>query len=495
VPGSLMQKTIGRTSLKSKYDLVVVGGGTAGLVSAAGAASLGARVALVERDKLGGECLNYGCVPTKALIRSAKVASLMRRAEEFGLEPVPVEVDFPAVMARMRAVMERAGEADSPERFRKLGVDVFLGEEAAFASPREISVNGSMLRARSVIVATGSGPKAPPIEGLEEVGFLDNVSVLGLKELPRSMVIVGAGPIGTEFAQMFARLGSRVELISSKENPLPVEDPEIGAALRGYLEEDGVRVHGGYRAEEARLLHNGEKVVFARNGRGESVELRGEEVLVAAGRAPTVDGLGLKNAGIELGEGGIVVDEHLETTAKGVYAAGDITGIMRFTHAAEYQGRIALQNALFPLKRKADYAAVPWTTFTDPEVARVGLTEAEAREKHGGGVEVFRYDLPELDRAITDGEAKGFVKVVTGKRGRILGGHVIGADAGNMLAEVVLAMRKGIPIGELSQTVHAYPTLSEGVKKAGDNYYRERLFNGRNKKVLAAFFGARRLLL
>ncbi len=475
--------------------MVVIGGGTAGLVAAAGGASLGAKVALVERDKLGGECLNYGCVPTKALIRSAKVASLMRRAEEFGLEPVPVEVDFPAVMARMRAVMERAGEADSPERFRKLGVDVFLGEEASFASPREISVNGSVLRARSVIVATGSGPKAPPIEGLEEVGFLDNVSVLGLKELPRSMVIVGAGPIGTEFAQMFARLGSQVELISSRDDPLPVEELEIGAALTGYLEEDRVRVHSGYRADEARLLENGEKVVIARNDRGESVELRGEEILVAAGRTPTVDGLGLKSAGIELGEGGLVVDEHLKTTAKGVYAAGDITGIKRFTHAAEYQGRIALQNALFPLKRKADYAAIPWTTFTDPEVARVGLTEAEAREKHGSGVEAFRYDLPELDRAITDGEAKGFVKVVTGKRGRVLGGHIIGADAGNMIAEVVLAMRKGIPIGELSQTVHAYPTLSEGVKKAGDNYYREKLFNGRNKKVLGAFFGVRRLLL
>jgi pyruvate/2-oxoglutarate dehydrogenase complex dihydrolipoamide dehydrogenase (E3) component len=477
-----------------KYDLVVIGGGTAGLVAAAGGASLGAKVALVERDKLGGECLNYGCVPTKALIRSAKVASLMRRASEFGLGSVPVEVDFASVIRRMRAVMEKAGEADSPKRFERLGVEVFLGDEASFVSPREIAVNGRRLLARSVVVATGSRPKAPPIEGLEEVGYLDNVSVLELEELPRSMVVVGAGPIGTEFAQMFARLGSRVELISSTENPLPIEEPEIGAALRGYLEEDGVRVHGGYRAEQARLLENGEKVVTARNKGGEKIELRGEEILVAAGRTPTIDGLIPKNAGIELGEDGIVVDEHLETTAKGIYAAGDITGIMRFTHAAEYQGRIALQNALFPVKRKADYSAVPWTTFTDPEVARVGLTEAEAREKHGDDVGVFRYDLPELDRAITDGEAKGFVKIVTGKRGRILGGHVIGPDAGNVVPEVVLAMRRGIPIGELSQTVHAYPTLSEGVKKAADNYYREKLFGGPAKKLLGAYFGVRRLL-
>ncbi len=479
--------------MKSTYDLVVIGGGTAGLVAAAGGASLGAKVALVERDKMGGECLNYGCVPSKALIRSAKVASLMRRAEEFGMEPVPVEVDFPAVVARMRAAMEGAGKHDSPERFRRLGVEVFLGEEAHFEGPRDVSVNGKRLQARSVLVATGSHAKAPPVKGLEEVGYVDNVSVLELREMPRSMVIVGAGPIGAEYAQMFARLGCRVELISSRPNPLPVEEREVGEALKGYLEEDGVRIHSGFRAEEAPKENGGEKVVVARNREGASVELRGEEILVAAGRAPTVDGLGLENAGIELDKNGVKVDEHLRTTAEGVYAAGDITGALRFTHAAEYQGRIALQNALFPIKRKADYRFVPWTTFTDPEVARVGLTEEEAREKHGR-VKAFRYHFPDLDRAICDGETKGFAKIVTGK-GKILGGHIIGPDAGNLVAEVVLAMRKGLRIGELSQTVHAYPTLSEAVKKAGDDYYRERLFTARNRKILGAFFRGRRLLL
>ncbi len=474
------------------YDLVVIGGGTAGLVAAAGGASLGAKVALIERDKLGGECLNYGCVPTKALIRSAKVASLMRRAGEFGMKPVPVEVDFPAVMARMRAVMEKAGEADSPERFRKLGVELILGEEARFEGPREISANGRRLRARSVILATGSHAGVPPVDGLEDVGYVDNVSVLELERLPRSMVIVGAGPIGTEYAQMFARLGSRVELICSKDTPLPIEEPEVSEALDGFLTTDGVSLHRGYQAEEARF-EDGEKVVVARNKRGDSVELRGEEILVAAGRAPTVSGLGLENVGVEVGKQGLKVDEHLETTAENVYAAGDITGVLRFTHAAEYQARIALQNALFPVKRKADYRFVPWTTFTDPEVARVGLTEEEAREKHGR-VRAFRFAFPDLDRAICDGETKGFVKIVTGKRGRIVGGHIIGPEAGNYIGEVVLAMRKNVPIGELSQTVHVYPTLAQANQRAADSYYRERFFTERNRKLLSAFFKARRIL-
>ena len=473
------------------YDLVVVGGGTAGLVAAAGGASLGARVALVERDKLGGECLNYGCVPTKALIRSAKVAHLMRRAPEFGMRSVPVDVDFPGVMSRMRAAMEKAGERDSPERFRSLGVDVKLGEEAFFVSAREVSVGGSTLGARAVIVATGSHAKPPPIEGLGEAGYLDNVGVLGLTELPRSMVVVGAGPIGTEFAQMFARFGCRVDLICSGRNPLPIEEPEAGEAVVRALTADGVRMHRGYRAVSARR-EGGGKVVVARSDAGEEVEVRGEEILVAAGRAPTVDGLGLQNAGVEVGEGGLVVDERLMTTAAGVYAAGDIVGGLRFTHAAEYMSRIALQNALFPVKSKADFSAVPWTTFTDPEVARVGLTEAEARKKHDG-VEVYTHELPDLDRAIVDGEGNGFFKIVTGRRGRILGGHAVAPDAGNVIAEVVLAMRKGLPITDLSRTVHVYPTISEGVKGAADGFYRRKLFGGNARKALGAYFALRRL--
>jgi len=477
--------------LASNYDLVVIGGGTAGLVSAAGAASLGARVALVERDKLGGDCLYRGCVPTKTLVKSARVASLIDRSEEFGIKTSGYEVDFPAVMDRMMKVIEAAGEHDSPQRFRKLGVDVFT-DEARFEAPDLISVDGRRLAARSAIIATGSHPTAPPIEGLEEAGYLTNVEALELRRLPRSIIIVGSGPIGCEFAQIFTRFGSDVTLVSSSPLPLPKEDPEIGEVLEHVLLADGVTVHGGYKAESVRV-EGDEKVLVARNERGETVEARGEEILVAAGRAPTAGSLGLENAGVELEEKGLTVDENLRTTAPNVYAAGDITGKYLFTHVAEYQARAAVRNALFPLKTKADHRVVPWTTFTDPEVARVGLTEEQARERHEG-VKVYRQHFEGVDRALADGEPHGLVKIVTGKRGRILGGHIIGPDAGNLIHELVLAMHEDIPVGTLSQTIHVYPTLAQANQRAADNYYREKLSHHHTQRAFSAFFGARRLL-
>jgi pyruvate/2-oxoglutarate dehydrogenase complex dihydrolipoamide dehydrogenase (E3) component len=476
----------------SKYDLVVIGAGTGGLVPAAGGASMGAKVALIERDKLGGECLYYGCVPTKALIKSAKVAQTLRRAEEFGLKSVPVEVDFPAVMRRMRDIIRRVGKHDDPARFRNLGVELFLEQQATFRAPDAVAVDGRVLETRSVIVATGSHATTPPVEGLAEAGYITHVEALELERLPESMVIIGAGPIGCEFAQMFARFGSRVSIIASRPNPLPKDDYEVGLELRRHLEADGVRFHGGYRAEEVRV-EDSEKVVGARNERGERIEVRGAEILVAAGRAPSVDGLGLEEVGVKLEKTGVKVDDRLRTTAPNVYAAGDITGKYLFTHVAEYQGRLALSNALFPVKRRADYRVVPWTTFTDPEVAHVGLTESEARRQHEK-VKVFRYPFGDLDRAICEGETGGFVKLVTDRRGGILGGHVIGPEAGNLISEVTLAMRKGVPAGELAQTIHVYPTLSEGIKRASDNYYRELLFSGTNRRLFGAFFKARRLL-
>jgi len=281
--------------LAANYDLVVIGGGTAGLVSAAGAASLGARVALVERDRLGGDCLYNGCVPTKALVKSARVAHLVRHSEEYGVVSGGAEVDFPAVMDRVGRVIERAGEHDSPERFRKIGVDVFL-DEARFESPDRISVDGHRLQARSVIVATGSHSTTPPIDGIEEAGYVDHVGALALRRLPRSMIVVGSGPIGSEFAQIFARFGSDVTLVSTSPLPLPKEDPEIGEVLRQVLLADGVTFHGGYRAEKVRV-EGAEKVMTVRNEAGHEVEVRGEEVLIAAGRAPTAGSLALENAG------------------------------------------------------------------------------------------------------------------------------------------------------------------------------------------------------
>ncbi len=473
-----------------RYDLVVIGGGTAGLVSAAGAASLGAKVALVERDKLGGECLYRGCIPTKTLVKSARVASLVDRAEEFGVKTSGAEVDFPAVMDRMREVVRRAGEHDDPNRFRKLGVDVFLEQEAYFTSPDEVAVDGGRLGARSVIVATGSHSSVPSIDGLEDVGYLTHVEALRLRRLPRSVVVLGSGPIGCEFAQVFARFGSDVAVVSTSSLPLPKEDHEVGETLKQVLVSDGIAFHGGYTAEKA-SKEGDEKVLVARNDRGQKVEARGEEILVATGHAPTVESLRLENAGIELEKKGLKVDQNLRTTTPNVYAAGDITGKYLFTHVAEYQGRAALRNALFPIKTKADHRVVPWTTFTDPEVARVGLTEKQARQEHDH-VRVFRQSFAGVDRALAEGETDGLVKIVTGGRGKILGGHIVGPDAGNLIHEVVLAMQENIPIGTLSTTIHVYPTLAQSSQRAADDYYRDKLFTDRNRKILSVFFGLRR---
>jgi pyruvate/2-oxoglutarate dehydrogenase complex dihydrolipoamide dehydrogenase (E3) component len=475
----------------TKYDLVVIGGGTAGLVSAAGGVSLGAKVALVERDKLGGDCLYHGCVPTKTLVKSARVAHMIDHSEEYGIKNSGYEVDFPAVMDRMREVIKTAGVHDSPERFRDLGVDVFE-EEASFVSNNEVAVDGQNLEARSVIVATGTHATTPPIDGIEKVGYLTNIEALRLDKLPESMIVIGSGPIGCEFAQIFARFGSKVTLVSSTAVPLPKEDPELGEILKQVLVADGVDFKGGCRAREARV-ENGEKVLVAESALGVKIEVRAEEILMAAGRAPTHDSLGLNNAGIELTKTGVTVDDNLRTTADNIYAAGDITGKFLFTHVAEYQGRTALRNALFPVKTKADHRVVPWTTFTDPEVARVGLTEQQAREQYDR-VKVFRQPFSGVDRAITDGETTGFVKIVTDKRGKILGGHIIGPDAGNLIHEIVLAMQKNIPIGTLSTTIHVYPTLAQANQRAADNFYREKLFNPRTQKAFSVFFGASRLI-
>lgn len=303
-----------------RYDLIVVGGGTAGLISAAGAASLGARVALAERDRLGGDCLYRGCVPTKTLVKSARVAHLMRHSEEYGIENSGHEVDFPTVMDRMDRVIRSAGEHDDPARFREMGIDVFLGEEASLVSPEEVSVDGRRFGARSVILATGSHSITPPVEGLEDVGYLTHVEALKLRRLPRSLIIVGSGPIGCEFAQIYARFGSKVAMISSSALPMPKEDSEVGEVLKEVLVSEGVAFHGGFRAREARV-ENGEKVIMASNDRGEETEVRAEEILIAAGRASTAGSVALQNAGVELEKTGLKVDEHL--TADRVGREGD----------------------------------------------------------------------------------------------------------------------------------------------------------------------------
>jgi len=478
------------------FDLVCVGGGVGGLVAASGAAQLGARVALVEKTtSLGGDCLHHGCVPTKALVRAAKVASLVRRAREFGIGAGAIEVDFPAIMRRMRAVQEEAGEVDRPERFQGMGVDVIFGE-GRFVSPHafEIGPERRRLIGRRFLIATGSRPVVLPIPGLAEVRPLTNESILRLERLPGSLIVIGGGPIGLELAQVFVRFGTRVTVIEKMGQVLPREEKELAERLDGVLRDEGIDVHTSSDIERVDRT-NGAFSLRLRSKAGTTTTIQAEEVLVAIGRAPNVEALGLEAAGVEVGKRGIVVDERMRTTARHVFAVGDVTGLFPFTHVAEHQAGVAIANALFPLVRqRANSRVIPWVTFTDPELARVGLTEAEARERHGDSVRAYRFDLARFDRALIDGETRGLVKVVCSKRGEILGAHILASGAGELLQEYVLAMSQGGKIGAIARAIHPYPTLVQAAKREADQYYREKLFTGLAPRVSRGLIRLGRLL-
>lgn len=471
------------------FDLAIIGAGTGGLVTAAGTSQFGARVALIEKDKLGGECLYTGCVPSKTLIRSAKVASLIRRASEFGIKVPSYEVDFAAVMSRVRKVIETVGRHDSPERFQKLGVTVIRGE-ASFLSSDTLRVGEGKIKSKKFVIATGSRSTAPPVEGLKEAGFLTHVEALDLVKQPKSLVILGAGPIGLEFAQLFARLGTKVVVLEVLGQILPREDPEIAQMLENHLKAEGIEIFTCTRAFHVESV-DGKKVVYGNCGvkkpTKDEASFTAEEILVAAGRAPNVEGLGLEKIGVASDKKGVSVDDYLRSTARHVWACGDVTGKYLFTHVAEYQARLLVGNILFPFARKADYRVVPWTTFTDPEVARVGLTEAEAREHHGDRIEVYRHSFEDVDRAVAEGESLGVVKVVCDGKGQILGAHILGAQAGDLIQPLVLAMKQKVPIRRISQTIHAYPTFVEVNRRAADHYYRKKLFEGRIGSLLRAW--------
>lgn len=479
-------------SSESPYDLIVIGGGTAGLVSAAGAATLGARTALVERDRLGGECLWTGCVPSKAMVSSARLASEMRRAAEFGL-PAPGEAADPGrhgagVLESVRSARAEVQPHDDPERFREMGVDVLEGRPARFVSQHEVEAGDRRLRGRKIVVATGSRPRVPPIRGLEEAGYFTHESAFDRESIPASAVILGAGAVGVEFAQAYRRLGVEVTLVEMAPRVLPAEDAEVSALVQEILEEEGVDVLTSARAVAARSVGReddgsrhaavGREVALepADGGDGEGrAAVAAEEIFVATGRRPNVDGLGLERVGVETDGEGVLVDGRLRTSRPHVYAAGDVIGGYRFTHVADHEARTVVRNALFPLSSPVDYSAVPRAVFTDPEVARVGLTEAEAREEHGDDLGVYRYDVSELDRAITERSARGLVKLIGDGGGRLLGGHVVAPAGGTMIAELALAMKKGTTIGELADLVHPYPTMSEGIRRAAEEYSRSRL--------------------
>jgi pyruvate/2-oxoglutarate dehydrogenase complex dihydrolipoamide dehydrogenase (E3) component len=454
-----------------RYNLVVIGGGSAGLVTAAGAAGLGAKVALVEKHLLGGDCLNYGCVPSKALIAAAKASALAGKRTIPGVSPRGADVDFAAVMARMREIRARISRHDSAERFAGLGVDVFLGK-GRFVSSSAVEVGGSTLRFSKAVIATGGRPTVPDIDGLEAVGYLNNFTVFDLTELPRRMAFIGAGPIGCELAQAFARLGSEVTLYE-RTRLLPREDEDTSAVVEQALRQDGVSVVCG--ADVGRVQSaTGGKSILAVCG-GEESRLEVDEIFVGTGRAPNVEGLGLDAAGIDHGPDGVQVDDRLRTTNIRVYAAGDIALQYKFTHAADAAARLVIRNALFFGRGKVSSLTIPWSTYTDPELARVGLSEKEAKAA-GIEIDVYRRELKDVDRAITDGEEEGFVKVLTRKGSdEILGAAIVSSHAGDMISEITLAMENGIGLGGLANVIHPYPTRAEAIRQAGDSYMRTKL--------------------
>jgi len=456
-----------------RYNLVVLGGGTAGLVTAAGAAGLGAKVALIERHLLGGDCLNVGCVPSKALIRSARAAAEARASARFGVKlPGDVTVDFPAVMERMRRLRADLSPHDSAARFRELGVDVFIGD-GKFTGRATIEVGGQTLRFAKAAIATGARAAAPPIAGLADVPYLTNETLFSLTALPRRLAIVGAGPIGCEMAQTFARFGSEVTLIDSAAGLLPREDRDAAAILRTALERDGVNI-----------LCDGKDLIVSRHAEGIRWHLASggaeksgvaDQLLVAVGRTPNVENLGLESAGVTFSPKGVAVNERLQTRNPAIFACGDVCSRDQFTHAADFMARLVIQNALFHGRRRSTALTIPRATYTSPEVAHVGLTTTAAAAQ-GVAIDTFTQPLAKVDRAILDGEDEGFVRVHV-RRGtdQIVGATVVAAHAGDLIGELSLAMTNKIGLGGIGASIHPYPTQAEAIRKVGDLYSRTRL--------------------
>lgn len=464
---------------RKPYPLVVVGGGTAGLVTAAAAAILGTRVALIEKHLLGGDCLVSGCVPSKGVIAAARRWHGVEVGRHWGAPPHVGSGDFAASMARMRRLRADIATHDSAARFTDLGVDIYYGQ-ASFVATDAIDVGGTILRFRRAVVATGARPSIPPIPGLAEVPYLTNETFFALTELPRRLGIIGAGPIGCELAQAFARFGSEVTVIDQLDAVLAREDAEASAVIRSALAADGVKFRLGARIE--RVWMDRMRAAVAITTAEGSEELGFDRLLVAAGRAPNVDGLGLEAAGVAFDEGGIRVDDKLRSTNPRVFACGDVASNFKFTHAADALARIVVQNALFPITASAAKLVIPSATYTDPEVASVGLTAAEAtrRElKH----EVVTVPLADLDRMVLEGTTDGFLKLVVEPNGRILGATLVAPGAGDVIAPIVLAMTQGIKLGALSKLVLPYPTLGEIVRKAADSWRRGR-FKGLSRAVV-----------
>ena len=459
----------------ARYNLVVIGAGTAGLVTAAGAAGLGAKVALVEKHLLGGDCLSVGCVPSKCLIRSSRVVAELREAGRFGVTaPAGVEADFPAVMERMRRLRADISRNDSARRFSDVGVDVFLGE-GRFSGSDTVDVEGVELRFKKAVLATGARAYEPAVEGLAEAGFLTNETVFSLTERPRRLAVIGGGPLGCELAQAFHRLGSQVVILHSHSHLLNREDADAAEILQNTLIREGIRLIFSCKLKRV-AVDGGDKVLHVESGDGNGDTVRVDEILVGAGRVPNVDGLNLEAVGVEYdARKGVKVNDRLQTTNPRIYAAGDICLKYKFTHTADATARIVIQNALFFRRKKASALTIPWCTYTDPEIAHVGMYERDAQAR-GIEVDTFTRRLSDVDRAIADGEEDGFVKIHV-KKGtdKILGATIVARHAGEMISEISVAMAGNVGLGKLSNVIHPYPTQAEAIRQLGDEFNRTRL--------------------
>ncbi len=476
---------------RESYHLVVIGAGTAGLVTAAGAAGLNARVALIERELMGGDCLNVGCVPSKGIIRAARVAASVRDAKPFGINvPDGMTVDFAKAMQRMRKLRADISPNDSAKRFTDLGVDVFLGQ-GSFANDNAITVtrnDGSVssLKFKKAVIASGARASAPKIPGLDTVDYLTNESLFSLTELPARLGVIGSGPIGSEMAQTFARLGSEVTLFERGDRLLPREDAEASAIVQKHFEHDGIRILLNAQDMNIGPAENSEiRVQITQNGT--ILETVVDQLLVAVGRAPNVDGLNLGAVNVKFDSSGVDVNDNLQTSNPRIYAAGDICSKYKFTHAADFMARIVIQNSLFAVgpfgRKKASDLVIPWATYTSPEVAHVGLYDHKAK-KAGIEIDTYVQHFADVDRAILDGQTDGFVKFHTRKgTDKILGATIVGENAGDMISEVTLAMTNGIGLSSIAGTIHPYPTQAEAIRKLGDQFNRTRL-TPTSKKLL-----------
>ena len=464
---------------RHRVDLCVIGAGSGGLSVAAGASQMGASVVLIERDRMGGDCLNVGCVPSKALIAAAGAAEAARGAGRFGVRLAPPEIDFAAVHDHVHGVIAAIAPHDSVERFEALGVTV-IQEHGRFTGPRTVVAGEHEIEARRFVIATGSRPAAPPIPGLEDAPYLTNETVFDLTRLPSPLIVIGGGPIGLELAQAHRRLGAEVTVLEMF-TALGKDDPELAAIVTARLRREGVDLREGVGVTRVSSTEDGVAVEIEDGGRAET--LSAAHLLVAAGRQPNIDDLGLEAAGIERNRAGVVVDERLRTTNRRVFAAGDAAGKFQFTHVAAYHAGIIIRNALFRMPARVDDGAVPWVTYTDPELAHVGMTEAVARERMGD-IRVLRFPFAENDRAQAERATDGLVKVIASKKGAVLGASIVGAHAGELIQTWILPVAKGMNVKHVAGLILPYPTLGEANKRAAGSYFTPTLFGPRVRRIV-----------